>query len=161
MSATQPPACYSTSVKRTLTIAGLAATATLTISACAAATPDQLTPTSSTTTSSLPPQPTLIVGKYTDPQAMVAKIQAAGVPLVADKMTYMNPEHTDINGLGYAYGSVGTERVGLFTFDWSKNADQAEASDRGNGRQTYRGNGWYISTKTPALLNQLAEILNK
>lgn len=149
-------------MKRILTIASLAAAAALTFSACSANTPaDQPAPASSTTTSSLPPQPTLIVGKYTNPEVMVAKIQAAGVPLVADKMTYMNDTHTNIYGVRYVYGTVGTNRVGLYTFDWAKNADQAEANDREQGLQTYRGNGWYISAKTPALLNQLAAVLDK
>lgn len=138
-----------------------AAALLLAVGACSASQDTPAPTTTTTSTYSLPPQPSLIVGKYADPQAMVAKIQAAGVPLVADKMTYMNDTHTDIDGMVYVYGAVGTERVGLFTFDWAKNADGAEARDRTNGKQTYRGDGWYISTKTPALLAQLADILNK
>lgn len=146
-------------MKRTLAVATIAL-AGLTFAGCTTKTDELAPPTTTTATVSIPPQPTPLVGKYPDPEAMAAKIQAAGVPLVASTTPRQHGE-TDINGAVYLYAYVGQGQVGLFTFDYPKVADSTEIQKRGDGWMTYRGDGWIASAKTAATLTLLVDALNK
>lgn len=152
-------------INNKLTTLVLAGSVALCVGACGTSAQD-VTPTTTATTStpSLPPQPTRIVGKYPDPETMAAKVKAAGVPLVLTTGSYMNSDHTNIYGVRYMAGDakIGSERIGFYTFDWAKYADDAESYDRREaGLQTYRGDGWYVSAKSPETLAKLVDILNK
>lgn len=116
------------------------------------------------TAPSVPDQPTVVQGKYTDPLAMITKVQAAGVAVT-------NANHKpitkgvdepvlDVAGCYALTGFIGKGQARFSTFYAAKAADVSETMSRSQGSFTYRGDNWIVSTTDPALLEQLKTILN-